>query len=222
MSYGFQASNSSNILQIDDNYSNFAIYSEGYWAASTYPKQLTLPNIQGVRLLVELPQNSEVKFEGNSTVPNGTCTITCSSALNFKVVVPSSYYTASAYGYGMNIYKADGLLAFSTNLNYIPALAPIFFTNLPSSNYHVVTIPTSLNPIFIDITAAYPIGHFTVSYEGGLYRDEDFTITLIRFNNTLTLFTEAYSINLDILSGLAYGSAVADTGDRNFLLFEAL
>lgn len=124
MSYGIQVYNSDSILTIDDNYSNYAVYSSGTLTstlngAGYYEYTLALPNIPGILMYIRSTSNvgtywiQQGGHAGSTTVVESDT----STSINYILVVPSSALSVPS-GYGLNIYRGDGSLAFSSEYSY--------------------------------------------------------------------------------------------------------
>lgn len=88
MSYGFYCKNSDNITQIDENYSNFAIYSSGVGTIGPAPPSYNK------RLFISLTSS------------------------HWFWVIDTAEFGNLDTGFGLNIYKPDQTLVFSTNKRY--------------------------------------------------------------------------------------------------------
>ena len=123
--HGLQVKNNANISQIDQNYSNYVLHSSGTlygnWMQPTIG--LTLPNKDAlvfIDLFEELiPDNSGISsnFYYTKDIDPLHWNIVCSFKTTYYIYVPlsSKPTTDYAYGYGLNVFKADGTLAFSSN-----------------------------------------------------------------------------------------------------------
>jgi len=129
MSYGIQVVNSVGITVIDDNYSNYAVYSSGSIGpiadgTGYYYYDIGLPNIPGILVFMRSQTNAGVFWVTSGGGAGTTLRIGGMSAVNidYLLLIPSSSLAAPS-GYGLNIYRGDGSLAFSSEYSYANVVA---------------------------------------------------------------------------------------------------
>ena len=158
MSYGFQVLNTGNQIIIDEFFENYEIYSTGsfYTVAATDPfnggYQLSAP--LGCILLIS-PDSYEPNVYYNAYYDSyaqrfliGACSSgtlipwgNLSRLVHFIVLKPITALTPVSGGYGLNVYKADGTLTYSSNHKSIN-----FLTSVAITGTNGQTIVNSISP----------------------------------------------------------------------------
>lgn len=136
MAYGLKAINNSNFIQIDNNTVSFQILATGT-SSSGYNSYITIPNSYPEDIFVVVrpnsPDTSKVNFvrgfDFDFTDTNGTRTRRAymNSGVNaLGMIYPCNYaivnradgsnFTPPTSGYGLNVYKLNGDLGFSSEL----------------------------------------------------------------------------------------------------------
>lgn len=143
MSYGISISNTSGIVQIDDNYENFFIVASGTVTANTSGGSgLDMPTLQaayGQDMLVFIRTSS---YGNNIAIYRANAAdfahfyCQASITLSYVVLVPFSYFTGYASGFGVNVFKPAGGLVFSSNANTVS------YSNSVTIPAHTVTEST--------------------------------------------------------------------------------
>lgn len=220
MSYGFQAINNSNIVQIDSDFANYAIFASGTAFESV---TLTLPNINGVRVFVTVAFDYYINLDTVDPSPGSSITITAGGSFKYKIVVPSTYFTDITTGYGFNVYTATGVLAFSSEKRYLNIAGKgVFELAYPpywkTYEYYSVPAPSTSQEIYIDILAAAPCGDYSVTYEGGW--SDSGLVYLYFYRDTSNIWINtgnASYIQGDILGSTAIGHITMSIYPRTIL-----
>jgi hypothetical protein len=115
MPFGLQVIGSHGVVQIDETYANLALRAQG---------SLSVPGLSGASVVVsglEMPiiciRNTggvHVHISSDQAVPNVTYTMRSKSATTVQWFVFDKTAPA-ATGYGLNVYKDDGSLTYSTD-----------------------------------------------------------------------------------------------------------
>lgn len=117
-------------VQIDGDYRNYALYQSGsvtstsfignrFYATITFTAPIAEPPIVAVKSTVE------VGFVSNSVNGSGeyvSTTITTSYAavsVDFKIFIPANLLTVSTETHGIDVYDANGDLAFHSGFDYM-------------------------------------------------------------------------------------------------------
>ena len=133
MTYGIQSFNSSGFTQIDENSEVFQVLQTGTKPANV--AYVTLPNTLPTDCLVFARPagggTSGVKSLGgwilDFTISNGTrylrAYMTYNQSYDYAVVQRCSEISEPTSGYGMNVYKSDGDLGFTSEVPMLRAVA---------------------------------------------------------------------------------------------------
>ena len=132
MSYGIQSVNTSGFTQIDENSEVFQVIQTGTKAANV--QYVTLPNTLPTDCLVfARPQgggtSGVVSFTGRIAdfVVNGTrylrAYMSYNIATDYVVVQRCSEFTEPTSGYGINVYKSNGEIGFTSELPMLRVIA---------------------------------------------------------------------------------------------------
>jgi hypothetical protein len=160
MSYGFMAINANGIVQIDDNFSNYYVYSRNTVGGSSV--NIVLPNIAGLKILINNDNNTRDFYLigsviGNNTVILNWTILAGTPTINYIILAPSHFAPSQDTSYGLNVYTPSGTLAFSSNLNYLNILTEINAdynqvdpqTPTPRRTY---VLPGTIGAYYIDVT----------------------------------------------------------------------
>jgi hypothetical protein len=238
MSYGFWVTNNSNILQIDSDFSNLAVYASGSFTGSADSSpgfdpaidryvDIALPNIAGIKFFVNIPSGADLIFTTSMIVPGNTIRIKWQSvsyaAINYLLLVPSSYFTSLNTGWGMNIYKADGNLAYSTNLDYANIAGFLSFN--PRTDGSLVVYSSKM--VYVDLGVTQYCGNWYVYNGWGGYDAGDLYPKLSYSSNTVSTHTNydyydaLTSVGCDPEAPYAcYGAVIGTSGTRHSLIIE--
>lgn len=159
--YGATFINDSNLIQIDDVYKNYQIYSSG--SISTFTTTLTAPI--GNYLLLVKPQTYDsnvyytgYKYENSTTIYFNVQSVQVPIGVINKVVDYILLKEASSLtvqgNYGLNVYDSLGKLCYTSTLK-TPTLSQAF--QIPASSYinTSATLTTTVNKFnYLEITAA--------------------------------------------------------------------
>jgi hypothetical protein len=238
MPYGIFVANSNNVMQIDSDFSNMAIYASGSFAGSADSSpgfdpaidryvDIALPNIAGIKVFVHIPSGADLIFTTSMIVPGNTIRIKWQSVsyatISYLLLVPSSYFTSLDTGWGMNIYRADGNLAYSTNLDYVNIIGFLSFN--PRTDGSLAAY--SAKSVYMDLGVTQYCGNWYV-YDGwGGYNNGDLYPKLSYSSNTVSTHTD-YDYFVALTSvGCApeapyacYGGVICTTGTRHSLIIE--
>jgi len=165
MSFGFRTVNDFGTVQIDADYSNYALLqtstvtlSYNATTAVTFPAQSEpplivisgIPNGYGVALSSEISSTSFLLRHYYSIDPNNSQafitdsnggvlpTITCTC----KLYTRASSLAQSAQTHGMRVFKGDGSLVFDSGLEYVRISSYIVAINVEGSN--ITAFPTNI------------------------------------------------------------------------------
>lgn len=233
MSFGVQIVNNSDIVLIDQDYATYAVYSSGTMAVSgsdgsgvwgsTYFYNITIPNIQGALVFIKPVTTTETGgFFVISGGEAGTVLKIGSYAnpgnLKYIIVVPSSALPITN-GYGFNIYKIDGTLAFSSLHEH---LTLVNVTSVVMNTNATIIIPNSTKNRYICINAANITGHVNAMDEFGFaYNGNIYTEVYVTGNNSFTLSASDYLFFYSgFNSGSLTGGFIAMSDIRQFLILE--
>jgi len=136
--HGLQVKNNANISQIDQDYSNYVLHSSGTLYGNWMQPGigLTLPTKDAL-VFIDLFENI---VADNSGYPSSFYyikdidplhwTISASYQTTYYIYVPLSFKPTAnyTYGYGLNVFKADGTLAFSSNTKALKITQVVPFT----------------------------------------------------------------------------------------------
>ena len=181
MGYGFSCINNNDIVVIDQEYSNYALHSIvtitysmcsvgyfqnnfGSWYCTIY-----VPNIPGI---IAFSDSTEFISCYGSLSANGTSQtiiidyIDQNTSFNIAFYVPSNNLTSST-GYGLNVYKSNAELCFSSSLRY----AKHDVTHV-ASTWNSLALPYSVNATgykMFETSAFRAMGDYNFQPEGGLF-----------------------------------------------------
>jgi hypothetical protein len=159
MSYGISIQNSQGLIQIDENYSNYQLYQTGTLTTDNdYPfspfvapyNSLLLirpttyeANIFYVCDCKKYTDRTEFLVGALGPAPFGGSALTrYSRTVSYLLFVDSSIIATSVpqnFGYGLNVFKADDSLVYSSNIKTVPFTQATLITNNVSQN---ITVPT--------------------------------------------------------------------------------
>jgi hypothetical protein len=227
MSYGAYIENYDSIVLLDQNFDTYAVYSYGA-AASTfnsagsvwggsYDFYIAIPNIAGVLVFI---RGSGEYFCKDGGAPGTTLTISSyysAASINYIIVVPSGVLSASS-SYGLNIYKPNGALSFSSLHTHMTLVS------MPSFQAHVggtLVLPFSSKNRYININALYRTGTVNAAtedsfhYLGNIHLQGSLSGGVVTMSNSDYLFfSEGFG------SGSLTGGAVFLTDTRQILILE--
>lgn len=230
MSFGIEVFNDFGITLIDQDFSNYATYSSGtlsslgvfYDVMSTpfYYFEIFIPAITGSILFLRpstLPGDfflvsgggaGEVARIGSST----------SSPIKFKILSPSSGFSIPAT-YGLNIFKPDGALAFSSDYEYMVLSSTVSAVVNADTT---VSIFGSLKERYISINPAARSGWVNGTDETGFhYLGDLYYIVYMATNESWDLYLNWYSYFYGQFSGGSMtGGLIGMNDTRQFLVME--
>jgi len=173
MSFGFQQVNPSGVVTIDQDYSNYTLHSTVTInnIGNSYFLYVYVPDVEGVLAF----SNSRVPItQWDSLSKRGTTVAFFSYLGTFQIYfyVPSAAYVTNVnYGSGLNVYKADGGVAFSSNLRY--SKHKVTYTLNSDVDYASLPYPSNtVTPIFC-LSPFVTQGSYHYEYEGGQLGDGD-------------------------------------------------
>jgi hypothetical protein len=183
MSYGIEITNNAGQIVIDQDYSNYAVYSSGtlyqtpYIDANgylAYPDvPLLIPNVPGALVFVSgtlvTPVNGSASYmslgyiyvvsggwAGSTLVLGGLFP----PSIEYVIVVPASGLPVPS-DYGLTVFKSDGTLAFSSSYDYM-RLAAVVTMDVKTA-YTEVVLPASSKKRYLGINACHRNGIFYYS-----------------------------------------------------------
>ncbi len=161
MSYGISVVNDSGVIVIDQDYSNYTQYSSGSIGNGG---GIVIPNINGALVFV---RGGGTVYVVSGGIPNTTMILKGTfSVVYFIVVVPASSIT-SLGGYGLDIKRSDGTLAYSSTL-VVPTLAGMGFVDSQTSGT-TISIASSPKSRYFCINPCCAVGN-NVNYDGMFWR----------------------------------------------------
>lgn len=139
MAYGFSSINDSNLVQIDQDYSNYVLHSTGTVPVATFDawgnrfgNYITLP-VSTALVFMKCNYTGYASFFSEFDVNNllrlKIFAAGDYSVYTYYIYVPSSFYAAASYnsGYGLNVYKPDGNLSYSSGLKPLHIVQTVSF-----------------------------------------------------------------------------------------------
>ncbi len=132
MSHGFVAINDQSLIQIDENFINFQVYSHGAINISGYePAVLVYPK-NAIVFVKPTAYDSSIRFFVSGNIETSPTTLAsylhavyssgavpeafnpATASLEYLIVVPTNVIGDVTAGYGMNVYNGAGNLVFSS------------------------------------------------------------------------------------------------------------
>jgi len=116
MSYGFQAINQSGYVQIDQDYSNFALYTSG--SATTGTVVIVGIDLAECLVFIRLPSNKWASTDGGASFGDRFVIVPEYGAANFTYeyrVYRYSLAFSPSTGYSLQVFRDDGSLCFDGN-----------------------------------------------------------------------------------------------------------
>ena len=176
MSYGFKLISASGITQIDDNYANILAISSGTLSGnSTFTGSIIPYDVQtssnGI-LFLRSVTNVEFAIGFASGASNAVLWSNSNITASYIIGRYADTLTSANYktGYGLNVFKPDGKLVFSTNAE-VMLLVAAFTINLTSNTTYNLTLPTTTKDKYVAINQTYitetPLGllkHLTIKF----------------------------------------------------------
>lgn len=155
MSYGILVKNSSNYIQIDDNYSNYTLIASGsvgvsastmnkvnpatvYFASQSSPVVVCIGNTGGAVVALLATSASSVQFVSNAN-----------TTVSYRIYANVAHNPGSTSGYGLVVRNASGQVVFNSNLTYM-RVGQLTFSTV--GYYSMPTIYHGYGNAYVDIT----------------------------------------------------------------------
>lgn len=215
MSYGFSCTNSSGIIQIDEDYANYCVYSSGTIANGA--GTVTLPSIPGAVVFCCLDYPGLQWFSGNydlyisnlvhieyfywngteAVTPYGAVGSDTNPVVTYYIMIPSNYSTVStSTGFGLNVYKSDGSVSFSSNLPYMNILMAIPF-DVTTWTFNTVPAPDTGKTRLVGLNSAQQYGYGNYyNNDTGAENSAIFNIAFSLSGNTLEIYNSYWDVQI--------------------------
>jgi len=210
MSFGLQQTNPSGVVAIDQDYSNYTLHSTVTInnIGDSYFLYVYVPDVEGVLAFSDSRVNIS---QWDCLAKRGSTQAFFSDLGTFHIYfyVPSAAYISNvSYGYGLNVYKADGGVAFSSNLRYSKHKAT--YTLNTDTAYASLPYPSNtVAPIFC-LSPFVTQGSYDYAFEGGMAAvgDSQFRGRIAGSAGAYTLEVGSdgiYNMNQINMSGYGFG-----------------
>lgn len=162
MAYGIRVESGSGFTQIDQDFVNYVLVASGSFSSSGNNTTLQTHTINYDSLVSSqdtiffarpstvtgLPSNTSAELVGSSYNNSATIRSLYTGTIQWRVYERASVLTPPTSGYGLNVYKPDGTLAFSSQYN-VPRIFAILegapsFSGIGTVNHSYSAIPFAL------------------------------------------------------------------------------
>jgi hypothetical protein len=218
MSYGIRIINNANITLIDQDYASYALHSSG-----TASYGIAIPNVSGALVFVRNINEANAKSTIVSGGFPGTTMVLDGPPVDYLILIPASAL-APGTGYGANIFKGNGQLAFSTAYSYL-TLSAIPSIDALVAGEVTVTLGASSKLRYFCLNPCCAVGYASLddiyyeppvhAYEGSLY----FCGVMIN-NNEFRFGDSGYAELYAQLGGRYSGSIYGAVGTKSILILE--
>jgi hypothetical protein len=167
MSYGFQAINTSNTIQIDENYKNYQVYSYGSVNLNTlgaflrYSHIFTAP-LNSILLISDHNYTNTI-ISCYSIFGYGVTNFTVLSediiTIDFVILVLGTDSLPSLSGYGLNVYNQSGEVVYTSNLK-----TPQFIAT--GAKGSPISLPSSSKRRYLEVSTLGKFGQVCYPIEG--------------------------------------------------------
>ena len=206
MSYGFQAINQSGYVQIDQNYSNFALYSSG--SATTGSIVIAGVDLAECLVFIRLPLNKWAATDAGASFGDRFVIMPEYGTANFTYeyrIYRYSLALSPSTGYSLQVFRGDGSLCFDGNREQTRIVSA---SNYTLGSGLVTLASVGFNPWIL----ANPLDFVSVQPNPPAFNSRWFYLGA-RVNGDLTISLK--SIQTKITGGVM--SVPANTGTTNIL-----
>lgn len=144
MSYGLRAISSNNVVQIDETYHNYSIYSKFTIGTAGV---FSAPNISGVLVFINAP-SQKIRLSSLSGLNYSVGGIT-SSATVVCMTRTDQYNIVNAGSYGLQVFNTNNEKSFDSRYPYANVLST---ANYGIRTTQTVTVPTT-KTVFVNLDA---------------------------------------------------------------------
>lgn len=171
MSYGILVKNSSDYIQIDENYSNYTLIASGsvwvsastvnqvnpatvYFASQSSPVVVCIGNTGGAVVALFATSASSAQFVSSA-----------STIVSYRIYANVANNPGSTSGYGLVVRNASSQVVFNSNLTYM-RVGQLTFSTV--GYYSMPTVYHSYGNAYVDITNSGSRAFLTIASSPGL------------------------------------------------------